>query len=223
METVPVPAGFDFDRWLGPAPLEPYTEDRTHYDFRWLLDYSGGIVTDWGAHHCDIGQWGLGTDGTGPVEFEGEGHFPARGLWNAADTFFFECRYADGVRMTVSSKLNPNAQGVRFEGDEGWVFVSRSKLDANPKSLLRSFIRHDELRLYRSPGHITNFLDCIRSRAETVTPPEVAHRSVSIAHLGNLAMRAGRKLRWNPETERFVDDAAADRLLSRAMREPWRL
>jgi len=118
---------------------------------------------------------------------------------------------------------NPNPQGVRFEGDEGWVFVSRRKLEAHPRTLLRSFIRHDEVRLYRSTDHIGNFLDCVRSRAPTATPVEIAHRSVSVAHLGNIAMRLGRKVRWDPAAERFVDDPEADRMLTRPMREPWRL
>jgi predicted dehydrogenase len=222
-EPVPVPENLDYDRWLGPAPFEPYTRDRTHYDFRWTLDYSGGVLTDWGAHHCDIAHWGMGMDRGGPVTVEGKGDFPTEGLWNAADTFFFECGYENGVTVTVSSRDNPNAQGVRFEGDAGWVFVSRDRLDAHPRSLLRSFIRPDEVRLYRSTDHVANFLDCVRSRAPTATPVEIAHRSVSVAHLGNIAMRLGRKVRWDPAAERFVDDPEADRLLTRPMREPWRL
>lgn len=222
-EVIPVPEGLDYDRWLGPAPWEPYTEDRTHYDFRWHFDYSGGIVTDWGAHHCDIAQWGLGTELAGPVEFEGQGEFPTTGLWNTADRFFFTAQYANGVNLTVSSKNNPNRQGTRFEGDKGWVFVSRSRLEAEPRSLLRSVIGPGDVRLYRSDSHIDNFLDCVKSRAETITPAEIAHRSISVAHLGNIAMRLGRKVRWNPETERFVNDPVADRMLSVPMREPYTL
>jgi len=218
-----VPEGFDYDRWLGPAPWAPYTRDRTHYDFRWMLDYSGGIITDWGAHHCDTAHWGMGADYTGPVEIEGQGHFPREDLWDTADTLYVEYLYADGVKVTLSDKGNPNAQGVRFEGDEGWVFVSRRKINSKPKSLLKSFIGADEVRLYHSTDHYQNFVDCVKSRAETATPVEIAHRSITVAHLGNIAMLLGRKLRWNPDTERFIDDPAANRLLTRSPREPWRI
>ena len=220
-EPMPVPEELDYDLWLGPAPWAPYTEDRVHWDFRWIFDYSGGMITDWGVHHCDIAHWGMDTDTTGPVEIEGKCHFPDDGLWDTPDTFHFVCRYENGVTMTVSDRDNPNAQGVRFEGDEGWVFVSRDKLDAHPRSLLRSSIGPDEVWLYRSTDHYRNFLDGVKSRAETVTPVEIAHRSATVAHLANIALRLGRKVRWNPDTERFIGDADADRLLSRSMREPW--
>jgi len=118
-EPMPVPEELDYDRWLGPAPWAPYTEDRVHFDFRWIYDYSGGVITDWGVHHCDIAHWGMDTDTTGPVEVEGSCQFPEDGLWDTPDAFNFVCRYENGVTMTVSDKNNPNAQGVRFEGDEG--------------------------------------------------------------------------------------------------------
>ncbi|MBM4019003.1 MAG: Gfo/Idh/MocA family oxidoreductase, partial [Planctomycetes bacterium] len=218
----PPPAGFDYDFWLGPAPWAPYCKGRTHWDFRWILDYSGGQVTDWGAHHCDIAQWGNGTSHTGPVEIEGKGVFPRDGLWNAAVTYRFECTYADGARMIVADGTTfPN--GIKFVGTDGWVFVSRGKIDAQPKSLLTSVIGPSEIHLYESGDHKGNFLECVRARGETVAPIENAHRSVTIAHLGNIAMLLGRKVRWNPDAEQFVDDPEADRFLSRAMRAPWHL
>ena len=216
----PPPDGFDYDMWLGQAPYEPYCDNRTHWNFRWILDYSGGQVTDWGAHHCDIAQWGNGTSMTGPTEVEGKGEFPADGLWNAAVNYRFECTYPGGVRMIVSSGF-PN--GVKFVGTDGWVFVDRGRIDAQPIAILKSVIKPNEIHLYESHDHKGNFLDCIRTRAETIAPIENAHRSITIAHIGNIAMLLGRKLKWDPKAERFVNDAEANRMLSRAMRSPWHL
>ena len=216
----PVPDGLDYDFWLGPAPAAPYTAKRVHYQFRWILDYSGGQVTDWGAHHCDIAQWGLGTSHTGPTEIEGRGDFPIDGLYDAATSYRFECRYPGGTVMICSNAF-PN--GVKFIGTDGWVFVSRGKIESEPAGLLQSVIGTNEIRLYESNDHKGNFLDCIRTRGETVAPIENAHRSITCAHLGNIAMRLGRKVRWNPDAERFVDDPEADRMLQRAMRGPWHL
>jgi len=228
MPPEPPPAGFDYEFWQGQAPATPYTAGRTHWDFRWILDYSGGQVTDWGAHHCDIAQWGNGTSYTGPVEVEGKGDFPSDGIWNTAVTYRFVCTYAGGVKMIVADgSPQPDGSrfpnGIKFVGTEGWVFVSRGKIDSEPKSLLTSAIGPDEIHLYESNDHKGNFLDCIKTRGETIAPIENAHRSITIAHLGNIAMLLGRKVRWNPDTEQFVNDAEADRMLSRAMRAPWHL
>jgi hypothetical protein len=217
---MPVPAGFDYDTWLGQAPWAPYTPKRCHGTFRWNLDYSGGQVTDWGAHHCDIAQWGNGTSLSGPTEVEGRGEFPTDGLWNTATNYRFECTYPNGAKMIVSNRF-PN--GVKFIGTEGWVFVNRGHINAQPVSLLSTVIQPDEIHLYESRDHKGNFLDCILTRTETVAPVENAHRSVSVAHLGNIAMRLQRKVRWDPAAERFINDPEADRMLSRTMRAPWRL
>ena len=221
---MPVPEGFDYDRWLGPAPWAPYTEKRCHWNFRWILDYSGGQVTDWGAHHIDIAQWGMGTDGTGPLAVAGTGEFPD-GLWNAAKTYRFRCTYAGGLVMEVASN-NFLRQGVRFIGEKGWVHITRSGFQASRRSLLRETIGTNEIHL-ASPneghrqGHRRNFLDCMRTRAEPITPIEIGHRSIAIAHLGNIAMRLGRPVRWEPQRETIVNDPAAARLLRKPMREPW--
>ncbi|MFP4056346.1 MAG: Gfo/Idh/MocA family protein [Candidatus Brocadiia bacterium] len=221
---MPVPEGLDYEMWLGPAPWAPYTEKRCHWNFRWILDYSGGQVTDWGAHHVDIAHWGMGADGTGPVAVEGEGTFPD-GLWDAATTYRFRCRYPSGAVMEVASN-NFLTQGVRFIGEGGWVHVTRSRLAASSTDILRQRIGPHEIRL-ASPheghrqGHRRNFLHCVRTRQEPVTPIEVGHRSLIPAHLGNIAMRLGRRLRWDPEAERVLDDPEARRLLARPMREPW--
>ena len=217
---MPIPEGFDYDFWLGPAPYQPYTEKRCHWNFRWILDYSGGQLTDWGAHHCDIAQWGMGTERTGPVEVEGEGEYPADGLYTAATSYAFDCLYENGVTMSCSTA---HRGGVTFIGSEGKVFVNRGVIQTDPASLIDTEFGSTETRLYATNGHHSNFIDCFYSRAETVAPVEVAHRSISIAHLGNIAMKVGRRLNWDPAAERFIDDAEADRMLSRAMRGPWHL
>ncbi len=217
---MPVPEGFDYDFWLGPAPWAPYTELRCHWNFRWILDYSGGQLTDWGAHHCDIAQWGLGTTRTGPVEFEGHGEYPPDGLYDAATDYAYECRYENGVRMIVSSRVRG---GVTFRGSEGWVFVNRGVIEADPPGLLTTVIAPQEVHLYESANHHANFLACVRTRREPIAPIEEAHRSITISHIGNICMRLGRKVRWDPDRERFNGDAEADRMLSRAMRAPWSL
>lgn len=217
---IPVPDGLDYDLWLGPAPWAPYCEYRTHYNFRYILDYSGGKLCDWGAHHIDIAQWGLGMMTSGPVAIEGMGEYPADGLWDTAVNYRFNAEYAGGVRLIVSNGFE---LGARFEGDEGWVFVTRGRIDAEPKALLTSKIGPDEIHLHPSGDHRQNFLDCVRSRRETAAPIEHAHRTITIAHLANIAMRLGRRIRWDPARERIVDDSEAERMTVRAMREPWRL
>ena len=219
-----VPDGFDYEMWLGPAPWEPYTEKRCHWNFRWIFDYSGGQVTDWGAHHIDIAQWGMGTDDTGPVEVAGTGAFPRDGLYDTAVHYRFECRYASGVTLRVASN-NFLPQGVRFVGDRGWVHVTRAGLKTQPADLVRDTIRPDEIHLARPrgdhrQGHRRDFLDCVKTRAQPVTPAEIGHRSATICHLGNIAMHLGRTIHWNPQTEGFRDDAEATRLMGRAMRTP---
>ena len=217
---MPVPEVLDYDRWLGPAPWAPYTAKRCHGSFRWIFDYSGGKMTDWGAHHNDIAQWGNGADSSGPVAVEGKGSFPSEGLFNVPTSFEVTYTYANGVTLICRSK---GENGIRFEGSDGWVFVSRSRIDASPKKLLTSVIGPDEIHLYESKDHRGNLVDCIRTRSEPVATAEIGHRSASVCHLGNIAMILGRKLKWNPETERFVGDPVAGRMLGRAMRSPWRV
>ena len=216
-EPMPVPKGFHYDRWLGPAPWAPYTHRRCHWTFRWILDYSGGQLTDWGAHYIDMAHWGMGTELTGPVEVQGKGTFPSGGvLWNTATSFHVECRYANGVKMIVSS----SGGGVRFEGTEGWVDLGGR---THPANVATSVIGPNEVHLYRSSNQYSNFLECVRTRRPTAAPVAVAHRSISPAHLGSIAMTLGRTLKWNPDQEEFVNDPEATRLLCRAKREPWRL
>ena len=218
----PVPEGFDYDMWLGPAREAPYAPARCHVNFRWIYDYSGGQVTDWGGHHPDCAQWGMGTDYTGPVEIRAaKGEFAPDPLWNTATDFYFEAVYADGVKMIIS---NRERGGVTWEGTEGKVWADRGRHDADPKSILTSKIGPDEVHLYESNDHFRNFIDCVISRKEPVAPVEVAHRSITICHLGNIAMRLGREsVKWDPEKERILDDSEASKMLRRSYRSPWKL
>ncbi len=215
----PAPDGFNYDMWLGPAPWQPYTAQRCHYQFRFILDYSGGQMTNWGAHYLDIAQWGNEADDTGPVEIAGSGDFPKTGLFTTAQNENIEYTYANGVKLYLKS----GSGHTRFEGTEGWVDVTRGKIKAEPESLLTSKIGPDEIHLYNSNDHKQNFLDCIKSRKETICTAEIGHRSSTVCHLGNIAMMLGRKLKWDPKAERFIDDPAANSMIDRSMRAPWRL
>ncbi|MBW3624272.1 MAG: Gfo/Idh/MocA family oxidoreductase [Armatimonadetes bacterium] len=219
----PVPEGFNYDLWLGPAPEAPYAPARTHVNFRWIYDYSGGQVTDWGGHHPDCAQWGMGTDYTGPVEIRNaKGVFPPDPLWNTATDYYFEAIYANGVKMIISNK-EPRG-GVTWEGSDGWVWADRGRHDASSKEILNSEIGPNEIHLYESNNHFRNFIDGVISRKEPVAPVEVAHRSITVCHLGNIAMRLGKSsLKWDPAKERIIGDAEASKMLSRPYRKPWRL
>lgn len=217
VQDVPAPAHFDYETWLGPAPWAPYDPNRCHWNFRWIYDYSGGQVTDWGAHHVDIAQWGLGREESGPVEVRGRAVFPAEGIWNTPMDYEFDLVYDDGIVINASNK---HPQGIRFIGDRGEVFVNRQKIEATPETLLREEFGPDDIQLPRSPGHQRNFLDCVRTRARTVAPIEVGHRSITTCHLANISMRLGTPVPWDPVTETTTDPEAA-RMLSRPSRAPW--
>jgi predicted dehydrogenase len=218
----PVPDGFDYDRWLGQAPFAPYTPMRCHTNFRWIYDYSGGQLTDIGVHFNDLAQWGVDKDLTAPVEFEGTAEFPpAEDLFNTPVHYNVKARYADGLTLEMH---DGSPRSVRFEGERGWICVDDSGvLTADPVSLL------DEAPKLREAFtaityHQRDFIECVKSRGQTIAPPEVAHRSASICHVANICLRlSGRKLRWDPETEEFADDAEANAMLARAQRQPWSL
>lgn len=217
----PVPDGLDWDRWLGPAPKVPY-RGVCHWDWRWMLDYSGGQLTDWAGHHIDIAHWGMGWDTTGPVEIEGKGTYPTDGLYNVPSEYRFNCTYANGIVMTVANNTQIT-QGAKWLGDKGWIHVSRSGLTASDPKILQEEIGANEIKLYESHDHKQNFLDCVRSRELTICPAEVGHRSISVGLLGEIAMLTERKIKWNPDTEEILGDAHASALLGRAYREPWTL
>ena len=228
-QPMPVPDNLDYDFWIGPAPWAAYTEKRVHpqKDYGrpgWLriAAYGAGMITGWGAHHNDIAQWGMGTEYTGPVEIQGQTEYPKDGLWDVHGDFSIEYTYANGVKV-ICTDNNKNKQGVLFEGTEGWVYVKRGSIDAQPKSLLTSTIGPNETRLYNSNNHKANWLECIKSRAETIAPVEIGHRSCTVCLLGEIAMRLGRKLKWDPDKEQFIGDDMANRMLWRPMRSPWNL
>lgn len=217
----PPPAELDYDFWIGPAPYAPYCPARVHKNWRWHLDLGGGQLMDWVGHHVDIAHWGLGFDYEGPSEIEGHGEYPKDGLWNTATKYRLTAKYPKGITMTIAGGHRDIRGGTKWIGEDGWVWVDRGGMDANPKEILKEKIGPDEKHLFRSPGHWRNFLDCVKSRKTTLTPCEVAHRSATPGHLGQIAMLLGRKIRFNPKTEEILDDPTATRMLGRPMRSPW--
>lgn len=220
----PVPEGLNYDLWLGPAPDAPFCPARLHSNWRWILDYSGGNITDFGAHHLDIVQWALGMDEGGPVEFfDLHAEWPAPGsLYNTAPKFAFAYRYADGTTVRVQDQQDFGS-GILFEGENGSVLCTRGKLEIKPDSL-RKPLAEGDVRLYESRDHFRNFIDAIRDGVKPVAPIEYAHRSITIAHLANIALRLHReKLCWDAKAEQVVDDTEAAAMLTRPMRGPWRL
>lgn len=219
---MPVPKELDYDMWLGPAPFAPYTRDRVHYNFRWIQDYSGGVLADWGAHLFDTAQWANDTERSGPVEVEGTGAYWTGGLYNAIKDYDITYRYANGVVMTCK----PGTPSIKFIGADGWVGNTgwRAPLQASAKAILDSPIGPNEVHLYTNPkGEHDDFLKCVRSRKDPYFPVDIGHRVSTVSHLGDIAIKLGRKLKWNPKREQFVDDAAANRLRDRPRRDPWQL
>lgn len=217
------PAGFDYDTWLGPAPWSPYCKARVHMNWRWNMDYGGGQLMDWIGHHLDIAHWGMGFDYTGPVEVSGVGEFPTSGIYNAATRFRVETKYADGTPIVIAGGHDDIQSGTKWIGEYGWVWVDRGGFESQPAGLVNEVIGPNETRLYHSRDHQQNFLDCVRSRALTIAPAEVAHRSASVGHLGVIAIETGRTIRWDPATETIIGDPGAERLLARAYRKPYQL
>lgn len=215
----PVPEGFDYDFWLGPAPWAEYHHQRCHYEFRFILDYSGGQVTNFDAHNLDIAQWGLGMDDSGPVEVYGNGAFPESGLFTTATKTYFECRYANGVELVCKT----GKFGMNFEGTDGTIYVDRKTIKAWPEEILKEEIGKDEIHLYKSEDHYRNFADCVKSRQDPICTAEIGHRSATVCNIGNIAMRLGRRLAWDPVAERFPNDEDANALLGRDMRGEWTL
>ena len=220
---MPVPEGFDYRTWLGPAPEAPYHKDRCLYRFRFIYDYSGGQITNFGAHSIDMAQWAMGTDDTGPTEVEllDAKFLPKGSLFDAATETKFRCRYANGVEMVCD--MDKSSVGARFEGTEGMIQTGYGGLKANPESLKTAALGPDDKPLYRSDDHVGNFLESVRTRREPVAPVEVGHRSATICHLGTIAVRLGKKkiLQWDPAREQFGNDDDANAMLSRPRRGQW--
>jgi hypothetical protein len=227
---MPVPPNLNYEFWLGPAPLAPYTEERVHpqADYSrpgWLrvYDYCHGMITGWGTHHNDIAQWALGTEMTGPVEIDGHAVFPKDSLWDVhSDDYRIEYTYADG-RKLITAGQKYNRAGVTLVGSDAEIWVDRGKLESTKPEILKEKIGPNEIHLYESNDHKRNFIDCVRSRKEPVAPVEIGHRSCTVCLLGSHSMKLGRKLRWNPEKEEILDDAEASKMLARQMRTPWSL
>jgi len=239
---MPVPKNLNYDMWLGSTPNVYYTEKRVHpqnsYDRPgWLRceQFGAGMITGWGAHHVDSAHWAMGTEYTGPVEVSGWAEFPTRGLWNVHGNFRTEGLYANGVKMIISGDF-PN--GIKFEGTEGWIFVSRGNesvtdsdpvaklkdakaLSASDPKIITSVIGPDEIHLYESKDHHGNWLECIRTRQQTIAPVEVAHRSCSACLIHHIAMKLKRKVYWDPAREQFKNDAEANAMMSRPQRSPY--
>lgn len=234
------PKELDWDAWLGQTPKVPYTRERCHGSFRWWLEYSGGKLTDWGAHHVDIAHWGLGCESTGPIEIEGQGQFPTLpndfnpvdffagkaplpNAYNTATEFHIDLKFANGSKIHVQH--GPD-NGIWLEGEKGKIFVNRGKLTGKPIDELtasdKEWLEGEITRLYkgRKPtGHMQNFFDCVKDRGEPVSDVFSHHRELSSCHLCNIAMLLKRKLRWDPEHEDFVSDEQASALVARPQRD----
>lgn len=216
----PVPAELDYDMWLGPAPWQPYHPVRVHYTFRYIDDYAAGQTTNWGTHFIDTAQWILEKDNVGPVEVYGTAEFPKEGLFDVAMQPDFTCVYEDGLILRVKTRRDGIYDGdATFYGEDGFIFRSRDKTFSEPAPVAFDKVAASEKRVEHINGdHADAFLDCVRTRKTPVANVEAGHRSTSICNLGNIAMKLGRTLQWDPKTEQFKNDAEANAMLSR----PWR-
>jgi len=238
---MPVPTNLNYDAWLGSTPEVYYTEMRVHpqKDFGrpgWLRceQFGAGMITGWGAHHVDTAHWGMNTEYSGPVEVWGAAEFPTHGLWDVHGKFLTHAVYVNGVTMDISGDF-PN--GIKFYGSEGWIFVTRDSevtasdpngkklepLMASDPKILDSVIGPDEVHLYESTDQHGNWLDCIRTRQAPIAPAEVGHRACSTCLLHHIAMKTKRRLHWDPVKERFLNDEAANAMLSRPQRGPYKM
>jgi predicted dehydrogenase len=218
----PVPQDLDWEMWLGPAPHAPYTKDRVHFNFRWIWDYSGGIICDWGTHLFDTAQWANDTERSGPVEIEGTGTHWEGGLYNTVKDYDLTYHYANGVVMTCK----PGNPSIKFIGTDGWIGNTgwRGPLEASSPAMLEASIGAAGTRLRTNPeGEHRDFLDCVKTRQDPYFPVDIGHRVSTVCHLGNIAIKLGRKLRWDPSGECFENDADADAMRTRPMRAPWTL
>ncbi len=234
----PVPEGVDWDMWLGPAPKVPY-RGVLHWNWRWILAYSGGQLTDWAGHHIDIAQWGLGMERTGPVKVEGKAESLKNDIYDVPYAYDIEYEYENGIEMRVANsrkfierkgkgwdgrkKDHQFGMGAVWYGEEGWLQVNRAGMWSDNPNILEATIGPNDIHLYKSTNHHQNFLDCVKSRKETVAPAEIGHRSISVALIGEIAMMTGDDLKWDPKTERFTNSDEANKMLMRDFRSPWKL
>ncbi len=241
-DEMPVPDGLNYDMWLGSTPHVPYTEIGVHPQQGygrpgWLRreQFGAGMITGWGQHHFDSAAWGMDTEFTGPRFIEAVAQFPVSGLWDVHGDFMVKAEYENGITMYTSGGF-PN--GIRYEGTEGWIFVSRGNynatgsdpvtreanskaLDASDPAILTSEIGENEIHLYRSSEQHGNWLECIRSRKQPISPAEIGHRACTVCLVSHIAMKLDRKLEWDPARERFINDDEANAALSRPQRYPY--
>jgi myo-inositol 2-dehydrogenase / D-chiro-inositol 1-dehydrogenase len=231
----PVPEGLNWDFYVGQAPMRPYNGQNCHWNFRWWYAFSGGQMTDWGAHHDDIAQWGNGTERSGPVEIDGKSlREMIPGGYTAASKYRVDCKYANGVTLTIvdestvtdrnvvgEGKKTPN--GVQFIGPEGWIYVRRGGITASDEELLRKPLPESAIKLYQSNNHMGNFFESVRSRKDPICDVEIGHRSISVAHLGVISVRMKQALKWDPDKEEFTGANAkeASQWLVREQRKPY--
>jgi predicted dehydrogenase len=232
-KTSPVPKGFNYEFWLGQTPKVEYVKERTHFSFRYWWDYSGGTMTDWGAHHNDIVLWALDMDDSGPVTIEGKQLVDMiPGGYTAASEYEVTYSYSNGVVHTCKSTRasewngavkdrNGQQHGIKFIGSDGWIWVTRGQINASDPAIIKEELPANAIRLYESNNHMGNFLDCVRSRKTPICPVSVGHRSASLCHLGVISIRLGRKLNWDPQKEQFTGDDEAQSYVTRSMRKPY--
>lgn len=214
------PAELDYDRWLGPAPKRPYNKHRVHYYFRFFWDYSGGQMTNWGAHHLDITQWGLDMDESGPVEIQARAEFDDQKRFEVPSWSEITYTYGNGAKIVCGQS---HRIGTTFEGQDGTIYVDRGKLESSVKGAIDDPLGQDEVHLPVSRDHHQNWFDSIKSRKPPICDVAIGHRSATVCHLGNLAVRLGRKIKWDPKKEEIVGDAEAAKRVGYEYRAPWKL
>ena len=240
-DEMPIPKDLNYDMWLGSTPEVPYTEIGVHPQKGYgrpgwlrLEQYGAGMITGWGQHHYDSAAWGMDTEFTGPKSVEAVAQFPKRGLHNVHGDFMVKQEYANGITVYTSGGY-PN--GIRYEGEDGWIFVTRGAyratpsdpipegstkaLDASSDEILKSVIGEEEINLYRSDEQHGNWLDCIQSRKQPISPVEIGHRACSVCLISHIAMKVPGVLNWDPKAERFSNNDLANSMLSRPQRYPY--
>lgn len=237
------PPELDYDMWLGPAPHRPYNKQRVHYYFRFFWDYSGGQMTNWGAHHLDIAQWALGMDDSGPSEIVGKGDFDPEKRFEVPSAFSITYKYANGVVIECQSPtpkvapLIPDRKeqameildgkteftGCIFEGEKGLLYVNRGVIRVWPEEIFEAPLSDSDVRLHKSTQHHQDWLASIKSRKPPICDAAIGHRSATVCHLGNIAIRSGRKIQWDPVKEVIVGDAEAAKMATKEYRAPWKL
>jgi len=219
------PPELDYERWIGPARMEPYICGRVHMNWRWNYNIGGGQLLDWIGHHGDIAHWGLDFDRVAPSEVEGYGEFPAPdAVWNTCTKYRITCKYPNDIEMIIAGGHNDIKSGTKWIGTDGWVWVDRGGFSAsNTDWFVGIPAEKYKVHVYKSDNHHRNFIDCVKSRKPTIAPVETAHNSALPGHLGLISMLVGRKIKWDPEREKILGDKAASDLMTRDYRKPWKI